>query len=692
MRPVPPAVAPDAAPTQLTTGPPVRSQGRPDSARILAAAGGVLTALAVVIVVVMGRESPSPDPDLASPASTADLPASLSTDGSADGIGEPFGTMIGAQPAECRVLHLECEVIEVPVDQRAPGSGETLAVRFGRHVSDSDARIGTLVVATGGPGTSGIALSEHYLRVFPDGVFDRYDVVFFEQRGVGGSARISCRHADAAAPDWAEIVDLPLDDALASTSDWVDTCLAEADVQAARLDGYSTFQAAADLDAYLDHIGAGRVVIYGESYGTQLAQVYAAQRPERIEGLILDAVVDPSLDQLDYAVQQTEGFSDVLDLVLASCAEDPVCSDDFPSGGAAGAWDRLAAELEIQPLPVQLPIRGGGTREVQFRLGDLVRGTAQTMYTERERAVFLRALAWAARDDLRPLVRLSALVQGLDPETGEPDLIRPRSNAAFHAIGCQGWSSNGEQNLVALRAILAEMREFGLRLADLLAEELPCFGGFAGTKGPDVTPTGGDDYPILVLTSTADPATPTGWAENVAERTSNAYVLVTQGSSHGTFGWGFHCPDEAVKEFLIYGDLPAERRTNCEGGYLIDPYRPLPLGGPEAYPDVLDALIAAEEIVSELPDYVYWDGFMRRIGCPHDGWLEMSWDEHDIFKLYGCELLAGWPMDGTVTLRADFSAEMQLRVPNGTLEYTAAATGRVSVTGILDGEQVRLSR
>jgi len=601
--------------------------------------------------------------------------------------------MLSAEPAQCRVMNLECELLEVPFDQHAPGSGETVAVRFGRHVADPDSRIGTLVVATGGPGTSGIALSESYLTVFPDGVLDRYDVVFFEQRGVGGSAPISCRHADAASPDWAEIVDLPLDDALASTSDWVDTCIAEADVQAARLDGYSTFQAAADLDAYLDHIGAGRVVIFGESYGTQLAQTYAAQRPERIEGLILDAVVDPSLDPLDYVVQQTEAFSDVLDLVLASCTEDPVCTEDFPAGGATAAWDRIAAQLRSQPLAVHLPIGNGSTREVQFDLADLVLGTAMTMYTERERAVFLRALAWAARDDLRPLVRLTALAQGLDPETGEPDLRWPRSSAPSYAIGCQGWSSDGEQNLVALRGMLAEMREFGLRLADMLAAELPCFGGFAGTEGPDSTPTGGDhDYPILALTSTADPATPTGWAENVAGRASNAYVLVTEDSSHGTFGWGMSCPDEEVKNFLMYGDLPAERRTYCEGGYLIDPYRSLPLGGPDAYPDVLDALIAAEETLYELPDYVYWDGFTRRIGCPHDGWLEMSWDEHDIFDLHGCELLAGWPMDGRVTLRADYSAEMLLTVPNGTMEYTAAETGRVSVTGVLDGEPINLSR
>ena len=37
----------------------------------------------------------------------------------------------------------------------------------------------------------------------------------------------------------------------------------------------------------------GRLTLYGVSYGTKVAMVYAALYPDRVERLVLDSVVDP---------------------------------------------------------------------------------------------------------------------------------------------------------------------------------------------------------------------------------------------------------------------------------------------------------------------------------------------------------------------------------------------------------------
>ena len=670
---------------------PVRARRRPGLLPLVAlsAVGAFAVALAVAFVVGAPGQPGTPLSSAAAGGSSSG-PATAPD----ERLGEPFGRAVSVRGTACRFSVLDCEMATVPRDHGDPDAGEAVQVRFGVRRGDPDDRIGTLVIATGGPGTSGIELAEWYITTFPDRVLDRYDVVFFEQRGVGRSEPLRCPNADREYPVWAQVLDGTTERALDRATAWVDQCLIEAEGRRREdLDAYSTFQAAADLDAYLDHLGAGKVVIFGESYGTHLALAYAAHRPDRVEALILDAVVDPTLDPVEASAEQADAFSDVLDRVLASCDGDPVCVDDFPPGGATAVWDAVAARLRDGPATIEMPMRDGSVGAVTFDLTDLVDGTSMLLYTEAERAMLLHALAWAGQDDLRPLARLTARVRGLDPETGRPTTSGFRATgASFLAIHCQEWpASNPAAAVERLQAEVERLRGDGARLAELVAHDLACVAGFAGVSDAAALPEMRGDFPMLVLTSTADPATPTAWAESVAGRAADAYVLVTEDSSHGTFGWGFPCPDEVVVDFLVDGDLPEERRTQCDGGYLVDPYRPLPLGGPDEYPDVLDALVEVDRTILEMPDYVYWDGAPQRIGCHHGGWLEMHWDDLDVFTLHDCQLLPGWPMDGTVEVGMDRTVTMSLTVPDGELEYEGG-TFRVSVTGTLDGEAIDLSR
>lgn len=611
---------------------------------------------------------------------------------SGDDLGTAFGSIESVESALCGgVGALECVDITVPADHEDPDGDDFVEVRFGLHEADPDERSGTLVIATGGPGSSGIELAPGYLEILPDSVLDRYDIVFFEQRGVRHSTPMECAEADLDTPDWAEQASNDFAAAAAEATAWVETCLTEAGVDdPSELERFGTGQAAADLDAYLDHIGAERVVLYGESYGTHLAQAYAAQRPERVEGLILDAVVDPTLDAFDATVEQAAAFSSVLDRLFDACDDDELCADDFVDTTAATTWDNLAERLESGPIEVPLPSRNGEIMTVSLSLDDLLLTSGSLLYDEPSRALLLRTMASVARDDLRPLIRLAGLTAGLDPETGRPLSPLTRSSAAYYAISCQHYPADREAAMERLHRGHRDLVDDGARLAAVALESLPCVSGFGGdVDGVPLEAPASAEYPVLVLTSTADPATPTTWAEAVAERMPNAYLIVTTDGGHGTFGWGLPCPDDLVKEFLVFGDLPAERRTECDG-YLVDPYHPVPLGGPDAYPDVLDALIGVEEAVFSLPDYVYWDGTARRLGCPHGGWLQMSWEGNDTFELHDCQILPDWPMTGIIEFGSDFTTTMTLEVPNGDLTYESTEDWEVTVEGTLDGASVEL--
>ena len=675
----------------LALRPPPRAEVRSNLVpAALAAAIVALTILGVVLVVSQpaaqtANESASPAAsDEPSPSADPSQPAE---------IGIPFGTGSSASESPCAMGELECVRLVVPRDHADPDPDATMEVRFGLHAAEPEERTGTLVIATGGPGTSGLELAAQYLATLPGGIVDRYDIVFFEQRGVGRSAEIACEEADLIIPRWSDLAASAPADATRAATEWVDTCLAEAGVDdPSALDAYGTFQAAADLDAYLDHLGAGKVMLYGESYGTALVQTYASHRPERVAGLVLDAVVDPTLDAVEASIQQAEAFSDLLDRVLDACEDDPFCVDDFPDTTAARAWDDLADRLRGGPVELQLPGRNGLPFEASVTFDDLVSTSASLLYSEYDRSLLLRLLASAARDDLKPLVRFSALLKGLNPETGRPLSPMYESVASFYAIACQDFPADRARGAAQLHREIDRLAGEGARLATLPLADLPCFTGFAGTADEEAD---ADDaaggYPMLVLTSEADAATPMSWAEAVARRHENAYLIVTSDGAHGSFGWGLPCPDDMVKEFLVFGDLPEESRTECDG-HLVDPYRPIPLGGPDAYPDVLEALTAVEEALLTMPDYRFWDGAPRRLGCHHGGWMEMSWLANETFELHDCEVLPGWPLNGSVEFSPEFTTTMELELPNGEVTYESTETWEVTVEGTLDGEPLELSR
>ena len=77
------------------------------------------------------------------------------------------------------------------------GGGPTWDVTFAIQRAAKE-RKGTFVVITGGPGSSGISSADSYTDYYAAGVTDAYDIVFFDQRGVGLSGPIQCIDAAAA--------------------------------------------------------------------------------------------------------------------------------------------------------------------------------------------------------------------------------------------------------------------------------------------------------------------------------------------------------------------------------------------------------------------------------------------------------------------------------------------------------------
>jgi hypothetical protein len=74
-----------------------------------------------------------------------------------------------------------------------------------------------------------------------------------------------------------------------------------------------------------------------------------------------------------------------------------------------------------------------------------------------------------------------------------------------------------------------------------------------------VTATGSG--PILLVSSTHDPATPLRWAQDVAKTLDNGHLITRDGDGHGSYNTGNACIDAAVDAYFLQGTVPAADPT-----------------------------------------------------------------------------------------------------------------------------------
>ena len=575
--------------------------------------------------------------------------------GSAEYAPSGSGGILVREP--CPHSEFECITIGVPADHFTPGS-EIWEVTFALHRA-RDRSEGVFVTATGGPGFSGIAEADQRLAMMSPDITDNYDVVFFDQRGIGRSEPFRCDEAFWFA---SEVVDTssttPERNSFAgATARFVDECFAEAGVDPADAELYGTRQAAEDLEAFRDWLDADQLVLYGESYGTQLQQTYAVAHPDRVQAMVLDGVVDLRTDALDFGLQQALAYNEVLAAVLSSCDAQSRCAADAP-GSALAEFDRLAARLAEEPVTFDYPMPSGTTREREFTLEALRGAVTATLSEPAARMTLQQALNAAAVDDFLPLARLA---EATSPEPGSGDLQPDStfSDAAYYAVQCADYDvvpegrSGREQLDVWLDAVAASGIDHQ-RLGGLAYGDLPCLFWPDGGVRPSRPDPGTDPpYPLLLLGADTDPNTPVRNAEQVLARSADAAALVLlQGGPHGTYGRGDPCVDGAVVAVVTAGRLPQTPRTTCPGE-IAHPYRPLPPPSATGYVDAWETVQIVLDAVLDNPLYASWAGPEHLVlGCDDGGSARYLIDPDGTVQVWlaGCEWTDDVPVDGYVSV------------------------------------------
>ena len=577
-----------------------------------------------------------------------------------------------AQSVPCRASWLECSQIIVPVDHDGPANQPVITIVYGIHRVANPK--GTLVVAVGGPGASGLASADTMIDAFDRRLFDSYDIVFWDQRGVGRSDGHDCPIAGGIYSN--------VEPTETSARAFVDACLKEADTGSTGLGRFSTHQAAEDLESIRVRLGVDRFALYGESYGTELAQVYAAAHPDRLSALILDGSVDLTLTSNQFWAAAARSFDATLSATFLDCNNDSLCRHDVAD--PASAYDHLMARLQRTPEVVSYRDLTGQLGDHRLERASLEGAVGSLLYEPAGRALILRAIAASETGDDVPIARLADLFG--------PGISLGVSSFAYHAVLCADYRVSPTPDTTDIGAVIEQGNASGAlstRTRSVYFAQLPClYWPDQPTSAVRPPPLTDQPEPIFVLGATLDPITPIEMGRSIASRARDGYLIQSKGGPHVTFGRGNPCVDGPIVDFLLDGRLPPLRTTYCTD-VVASQYIPVRRVDTPHYADALEFMRTVEDELFADPIYALWGGQGDlTIGCRFGGTVTIrASGNHDDFTFDGCAFARWMDLMGTGSYDLDHdSLQFDVTFPDGALQYTSDTTRHV--TGTYRGEEV----
>lgn len=390
----------------------------------------------------------------------------------------------------------ECTTLEVPIDWDQPTTG-TLDIAVTRRPATGGPATGVLLVHPGGPGVA----ANDWLQatsVFDDLNVD-HDIVAWNPRGTGDGSRLSCGDGDV--PSGTDVHRLGGSGAALGTL--VDGCVAGSPALVANL---GTTQTIRDIEAIRQALGTEQISFLGFSYGSYVGLAYADAFGDRVAAMVLDGVVDPTLDLEGLLGAQAAGIEELVDRLAAD-----------PDGGP-NLIDRLLADPDVDPNVVAFAaIAASYAPDYHADLKDALRaGVDGDLWPLED----LADLYWSSVEFTAYLGTLCVdLVVPDDPDAHGQMVerltgIAPRLGAAIgnEVAGCALWPQ-------------------------------------PDGSAPPGPATSGNAPPVLLVGATGDLATPASWARAVHRRLDNSALLIHESNRHTSYG-SSRCVNDAVEAHL----------------------------------------------------------------------------------------------------------------------------------------------
>jgi pimeloyl-ACP methyl ester carboxylesterase len=425
-------------------------------------------------------------------------------------------------------------VLWVPENRAVPNS-RPIKIEFIRFKSKAAAPHAPIFYLEGGPGSRAVterpAMLDFWARYL-----ESNDVVLINQRGTNDSLLTW---------DW----DGPPPTHYFERADSASAHVARMERRAAAafrergvdLNGYTTIESAADLDALRAALDLDKVSLLGFSYGTHLATAYIRYYGAHVESAVLMGTEGPG---------ETYKLPWVMDVQFQKLAllvaQDPKLSAKIPDFMAL--YDRVIAKLAKQPMVVTLPSPGGGD-SLRIPVGPFG----------------LRYVLRIDAGDATDLPVFPRLLWSIDH--GDPSVlawfVRKRAGGALgvHGMGTTMDRSSGAS--AARMALVAEQAKTS-RFADVI-DGVPEAPGPPPWPIPDV----GDAYRgplvsnarVLFISAELDMNTPPYQAEQLRWGLPNSTHLIVPNAGHEQTFWQNDTSPAVIRDFLAGQDVHDRKIT-----------------------------------------------------------------------------------------------------------------------------------
>jgi len=447
-------------------------------------------------------------------------------------------------PSGTGTLSAACGTISVPLDYAKPDGSKIDLTIVKIHSSVNKHSLGSLLVNPGGPGGSGLNFALGEIPEFPATLFQHFDIVGFDPRGVGLSTPVDCvsdKEKDtlnAASPDMTTAAGLAAAKQLAVTFNA--GCVSD---KGSELPYFNTVNTARDMDAIRQSLGDDKMNYLGFSYGTELGSVYAHLFPQNVRVAVLDGAVDPLTNGITQFAEQLKGFEDAFDQFAAWCPSNSSCK--------SMTNPRSVAET-VEQAALNSPLSTDSDRKLTFSLAS--NGILQALYSKSLWPSLASGLVGAKDGDGTKLLALADQYTERD-DTGKYTNIADANTT----IACNDTAPGPSD--ATIKATAAQW-----------ATQFPLFGKWAAislfscqqwqpmrTVPPKpVAPTASK---VLVIGNLHDPATPYQGAKDMVSTMGNAELLSWDGEGHTSYLQGSTCIDDYVNAYLVSQTLPPANTT-----------------------------------------------------------------------------------------------------------------------------------
>jgi pimeloyl-ACP methyl ester carboxylesterase len=581
----------------------------------------------------------------------------------------PWGT--------CPTAGFQCAGLAVPLD-RTDGVPGTVNLSVQRVPAATNPNRTAVVPLAGGPGQAALPLAETFAKVLAPALADR-DLLLFDQRGTGASGALSCK----ALRQRGSIVKL------------AENCANE--IGPAR-GFYRTADTVADIEALRVAGGYEKLVLFGVSYGTKVAEDYAATYPNNVEALVLDSVVLPEGPDPFQRSTLTDAPRVLRDLCAAKAckgATDSVQSD----------LSRLAAKLRKGALHGRVVLSSGKRTRLSMGQGDLLSILLAGDLNPTLRAELPGSMRAALRGDGAPLLRLAVRSEGLTTglsQRHQTDATSADSDALFLATTCE------EAPFAWTRAASAEQRyqEITTAARAIPKAQLGPFSPAAAVQGgpvalclgwPDASPAPVPSPPLpavrtLVLDGQMDLRTPLQDAAQIAQRIPGAIIVSVPFTGHSTVSSDAStdsaCTKGAIATFFA-GGVPSACAPS-KNPYSPTRRPPTSLQRITASSTSRRTVIAASATVADAARQIIGDALALSAIPKHVGGLRAgnaTVNRDGSFKLNRYEYVPGVVVSGKVDTKR--TAKVTIR-GGGALSGKLTITAGGAVHGTLGGKKVTI--